>query len=188
MNNFSQITQWCQKIMASCAPRGGIYVDATMGNGYDTSFLCKLAEETGHVYAFDVQEMALAHTKERLDKSGLSDRATLILDSHERMRAYLGDEKPDLICFNFGYLPGGDHRIATKADTSLTAIKEGLDLLKSGGLMCLCIYSGKDTGYDEKDRIFSFLKTLSPKEYTVIWNTYLNRDNDPPIPVFLFKR
>ncbi|MCQ2508296.1 MAG: class I SAM-dependent methyltransferase [Dorea sp.] len=188
MNNYSQITQWCQQIMKSCAPAGGIYVDATMGNGYDTAFLCKLAGEAGHVYAFDIQQMALENTRERLQKEGLEERASLILDGHEHMRRYLEDKQPDLICFNFGYLPGGDHQIATKADTSLQAIQEGLFLLKSGGMMCLCIYSGKDTGYDEKNRILDFLKNLSPRQYTVIWNTYLNRENDPPIPVFLFKR
>ena len=33
-----------------------IVVDATMGNGYDTLFLAKLAKQ---VYAFDIQEQAL---------------------------------------------------------------------------------------------------------------------------------
>ena len=41
---------------------GDIAVDATMGNGKDTQFLCELVGETGRVYAFDVQEEALERT------------------------------------------------------------------------------------------------------------------------------
>ena len=93
----------------------------------------------------------------------------------------------DAICFNFGYLPGGDHKIATRADTSIKAVDKGLDLLKKGGMMSLCIYSGGDTGFEERDRLLEFLKTLPPKEYTVIVNQYHNRKNQPPIPVFIFK-
>ncbi len=185
--NYSQITEWCHKIMSSCVKPGGIYVDATMGNGHDTLFLCRMAGTEGHVYAFDIQTMAEENTRKRLEEAGLAERATLILDGHQNMRSYLENLEPDLICFNFGYLPGGDHNLATRTETSLKAIEEGLSILKTGGLMSLCIYSGKDTGYDEKEAIRQYLKTLPPKQYIVIWNDYHNRENDPPIPVFVFK-
>ena len=103
------------------------------------------------------------------------------------MKKYADDETADVICFNFGYLPGGDHNIATKADTSIQAIEQGLDILKSGGMMSLCIYSGGDTGFEEKDRILEYLKGLDAKKYTVIKNEYFNRGNNPPMPVFVFK-
>ena len=45
---------------------GDVAVDATMGNGKDTQFLCELVGETGRVYAFDVQEEALERTAARL--------------------------------------------------------------------------------------------------------------------------
>ena len=64
----SQITQWCQAIIESQAVKEGLYIDATMGKGGDTAFLCRLAGENGHVLAFDVQEEALHLTKERLTK------------------------------------------------------------------------------------------------------------------------
>ena len=51
----SQITQWCQAIIESQAVKEGLYIDATMGKGGDTAFLCRLAGENGHVLAFDVQ-------------------------------------------------------------------------------------------------------------------------------------
>ena len=39
----SQITYWCHSIIRSQIPEGGVYVDATMGNGHDTLFLCEMA-------------------------------------------------------------------------------------------------------------------------------------------------
>ena len=115
------------------------------------------------------------------------DRAKLILDGHEHMEKYVQEDSADVICFNFGYLPGGDHSIATCPETSVEAVKQGLKILKKGGMMSLCIYSGGDTGFEEKEALLRFLKALPAKEYTVIVNEYYNRENCPPMPVFIFK-
>lgn len=184
----SQITYWCHSIIQSQAAKGGIYIDATMGNGNDTLFLCRLAGKSGHVWAFDIQEAAVTSTKKLLTEHGCLSSATLIKDGHENMDHYLSCASADVICFNFGYLPGGDHRIATAPATSITAIRKGLNILKSGGMMSLCIYSGGDTGFEEKDCILDYLKTLSSHEYTVILNQYYNRGNNPPLPVFVFRQ
>ena len=74
----SQITQWCQAIIESQAVKEGLYIDATMGKGGDTAFLCRLAGENGHVLAFDVQEEALHLTKERLTKKNLQTGQSFI--------------------------------------------------------------------------------------------------------------
>lgn len=186
--NPSQITDWCHQIIRSVARKDGLYIDATMGKGHDTKLLCELAGEQGSVLAFDIQSEAVHATEKLLQKEGLQDRATLLLTGHEHMDEYAQTESADVICFNFGYLPGGDHTIATKTQTSLEAIEKGLNLLKHGGMMSLCIYSGGDTGFEEKDAILQYVKELNPKEYTVIVNEYYNRENNPPIPVFIFKR
>ncbi len=184
----SQITHWCHEIIRSQAQRDGLYVDATMGNGNDTVFLCELAGETGEVFAFDIQEQAVEATQKLLEEHGVGTKCHLILDGHENMDNYIPDGKAEVICFNFGYLPGGDHEIATKASTSIIAIQKGLELLKSGGMMCLCVYSGGDTGFEEKDCILNYLKELAPRKYTVIVNQYFNRGNNPPTPIFIFKK
>lgn len=183
----SQITEWCHEVIKSQAQAGGFYIDATMGKGNDTLMLCRLAGNAGRVLAFDIQEEALRITEERLKEQGMSHLAELILDGHEHMDRYAGAESADVICFNFGYLPGGDHDIATSAATNAEAIKKGLKILKSGGMMNLCIYSGGDTGFEEKERILEFLRKLPAREYTVIVNEYYNRENHPPMPVFVFK-
>ena len=61
-----QITAWSHELFKLQVTPGGVYIDATMGNGYDTQFLCEMAGETGKVWAFDIQEQALKATKERL--------------------------------------------------------------------------------------------------------------------------
>ena len=119
---------------------GGTYIDATMGKGRDTLFLCEMAKETGRVLAFDIQEAALCATDRLLKEQGVRDRAELYLDSHVHMDRYMPPESADGIYFNFGYLPGGDHRLATRGDTSVKAIDAGLSLLKKmKGLKCFCL-------------------------------------------------
>lgn len=185
----SQITEWCHEIIKSQAARDGFYIDATMGKGNDTAFLCELAGEKGNVLAFDIQKEALAATENLLQNRQISrERVRLILDGHENMDNYATLETADVICFNFGYLPGGDHSVATTAQTSVTAVKKGLAILKRGGMMSLCIYSGGDTGFEEKETLLSYLRELPAREYTVIVNEYWNRGNHPPIPVFVFKK
>ena len=193
MSKQSQITHWYHEIIRSQAEREGFYIDATMGKGNDTKLLCELAKDQGRILAFDIQKEALEETEKMLNgyeigrKMYEDGRIQLILDGHEHMEMYAKSETADVICFNLGYLPGGDHRIATKVETSVEAIKKGLKILKRGGMMSLCIYSGGDTGFEEKDAILEYLRSLPAREYTVIQNTYFNRGNNPPMPVFIFK-
>ena len=70
---------------------GDIAVDFTMGNGHDTAYLSKAVGSDGFVYAFDIQEQALASTQERLVAEGCPDNYRLILDSHSNVKKYVGD-------------------------------------------------------------------------------------------------
>ena len=183
-----QVTEWCRHIMELQVRPGDICIDATMGNGYDTEFLCTLAGEEGRVLAFDIQKAAVEHTRKRLQEADVPDNYRLILDSHSHMKQYADTETVSCITFNLGYLPGGDHALATRADTSLEAVRQSLALLKKGGLLSLCIYSGGDTGFEERDTLLPFLKELDPKAYLVILSSYYNRPNHPPLPVLVKKQ
>lgn len=186
MNHKYQITNWCHHFIRQHVKEGDICIDATAGNGNDTLLLCTLCGPSGKVYAFDIQEKALVHTKERLDQAGLS--AALILDGHQHMEQYIQEAGLiSCIVFNFGYLPGGDHQLSTKGKTSISAIEASLRLLKKGGLLSLCIYSGGDSGFEEKDQILDYLKNLDPRQYLVIVSEYYNRPNHPPIPALVIK-
>ena len=186
MKNY-QITEWCHHFIRDQVKKGDFCIDATAGNGNDTQLLCELVGNAGKVLAFDVQEQAVSNTKERLQKLGLSERAEVILDSHANMEKYAKPETVSCIVFNFGYLPGGDHNLATRAESSIEAIHAALKLLKKGGIMSLCIYSGGDSGFEEKDAILEELKMLDGKQYLVIESIYYNRPNNPPIPILVVK-
>lgn len=172
-------------LMAQYIKKGACCIDATAGRGFDTAFLCEIVGEEGEVLAFDIQEEAVNSTKALLKERGL--QATVYLESHEKMKAYKTPESVDGIMFNFGYLPGGDHSICTHAESSIAAIEGGLTLLKKKGVMSLCIYHGGDTGFEEKDALMTYLKTLDTKKYTVIVSELYNRPNYPPLSVFITK-
>lgn len=146
MKNF-QITQWCARFIKEQVSPGDLCIDATMGNGNDTLLLSTLCGKDGRVIAFDIQEQAVKSTKERLSKADAPDNYTLLLESHTQMSSYAKENSVSCITFNLGYLPGGDHTMATKSDSSIAALTQGLSLLKKGGLISLCIYSGGDSGF-----------------------------------------
>ncbi|MBQ4515480.1 MAG: class I SAM-dependent methyltransferase [Clostridia bacterium] len=163
---------------------GDIAIDATCGNGHDTELLCSMVGDSGHVYAFDVQKQAIDATKERVKDF---NNVTLILDGHEKMEGYISGDV-SAIMFNFGYLPGGNHNKATKKETSISAIDAGLRLLKKGGLMTLCIYSGGDTGFEEKNAILEFLKGIDSKCFSVLSHDFINQKNNPPMLICIEKK
>lgn len=175
------------KFLRERIKEGAFCIDATAGRGRDTALLCELTGPSGRVLAFDIQEAAVKATKAMLRECGFEDRAKVILDSHSNMDRYAQKESVDCIVFNFGYLPGGDHRVFTTPATSIPVIEKGLSLLKPRGVMSLCIYYGGDTGYEERDALLCYLKTLDSRVYTVLLHQFYNRPNDPPIPVFIYK-
>ena len=186
MKNY-QITNWVHHFLEDHVQPGDICIDATMGNGNDTALLSKLAGENGKVVAFDIQQMALENTEQKLLKEECPKNYELVLKSHEFMGEYTKEESVSCITFNLGYLPGGDHEKATKGDSSIRAIETGLSLLKKKGLMTVCIYSGGDSGFEERDAVLSYIKALDAKKYLVIISEYANRPNHPPIPVLIIK-
>ena len=125
-----------RKAVLEHLPAGGFAIDATAGRGGDTVFLARTVGETGRVLAFDIQEEAVESTRARLKAEGLTN-ARVVLASHADMADYAEPESVDCILFNLGYLPGGDHSVYTRADSTCRAITAGLGLLKRGGLMCV---------------------------------------------------
>ena len=186
MNNY-QITQWCARFIREQVSPGDLCIDATMGNGNDTLLLSTLAGEAGRVLAFDIQETALANTKKRLLDAGAPENYTLLLESHTKIDRYAAPGSVSCIVFNLGYLPGGDHPRATRSSSTLPALEQSLTLLKKGGLLSLCIYSGGDSGFDERDAVLPWLASLDHRKYLVIRCDYYNRPNHPPIPVLVLK-
>ena len=47
------------------------------------------------------------------------------------------------------------------------------------------IYSGGDTGFEEKNAVMAWLKELDSHRYTVLVEDFYNKPNHPPLPVFI---
>ena len=73
--NLYQITTWVHELFRLQVKEEGVYIDATMGNGHDTLFLCEMAGEKGKVLAFDIQERALEATDKLLREHQMRERA-----------------------------------------------------------------------------------------------------------------
>lgn len=156
-----------------------IAIDATLGNGYDTDFL---TEKFKKVYSFDIQETACDNYL--LKKK---TNVTLINDSHHKFLEYIKEEV-DCIMYNLGFLPGGNKEITTLHKTSLESITCGLNILKSGGIMTICIYRGHYEGKIEESCILYFLQDLNKREYGVMLHSYLNRDLKAPMLAVIEKK
>src|SRR5690625_6407897 len=101
------IIPFAHQILADNVQPGDTVVDATCGNGNDTLFLSKLVGETGHVYAFDIQEQAINNTKTKMTENQMKN-ATYIHDNHAHLSTYIPKNLKGNIggaIFNLGYLP-----------------------------------------------------------------------------------
>ena len=65
-NDFRSARYWAAELIGPALYAGAVAVDATMGNGQDTLWLCEQVGQTGRVYAFDVQADAVERTRQRL--------------------------------------------------------------------------------------------------------------------------
>ncbi|MBP5313014.1 MAG: class I SAM-dependent methyltransferase [Clostridia bacterium] len=152
--------------------------DFTMGNGYDTAFLSKLAGEKGEVYAFDVQPQALETTAKRLKESGCPDNVTLILDSHSNADKYI-TRKLRAGMFNLGWLPGSDRRITTMRETTLPAVKTAISLLDKDSVLTVAVYPGHEEGDAEGRMLEEYFSTLSRFEICVTKVRIINSSAAP---------
>ena len=160
---------------------GDIAVDFTMGNGHDTEFLSKTVGESGHVYAFDVQQMALDSTAKNLKESGCPDNYTLILDSHHNVKKYV-DKPIKAGMFNLGYLPGSDKTVTTMRTTTMPAIEAAIDLMDRDAIILVAIYPGHAEGEAEGKMICEYLSSLSRYKLSA---TRINILNSPTSPFFI---
>lgn len=176
------------QFIAAHLREGGVAIDATAGRGRDTVFLASLVGAGGRVLAFDVQEEAIRSTGALVRANGFSDRVKLILDDHANLASYVLPGSVNAVMFNLGWLPGGDHSVFSRAESSIPAIRAGLDALCEGGVMSVCVYCGKECGYGEKNELLAFFRTIDSSRFTVCVTDFVNRTGDFPIPVFIIKQ
>ncbi|MBM7557706.1 class I SAM-dependent methyltransferase [Halanaerobacter jeridensis] len=187
MKDLKQGVDFSHNLIKEHINKGAKVIDATVGNGHDTQFLAEVVGAKGFVWGFDVQESALEAAKNRLQENELSERVKLIHAGHEKMQDYIS-ENVDGILFNLGYLPGSNKEIITTVDTTLQAVKSGLELLAVGGLMIVVVYLGHEGGKKEQQALLDYAKKLDEKKYNVLHYRFINQSSQPPQVLAIKKR
>ena len=127
----SDISDLSHSIIENHLEKRVVAIDATLGNGYDTDFLCERFEK---VYSFDVQEEACLNYKLKNRKN-----VSVVNDSHHKFDEYVIEDKVNCIMYNLGFLPGSNKEITTLAKTTMKSIEAGLELLVSNGIMTIAM-------------------------------------------------
>ena len=148
---LSGAVKYYHTLVETFASKEKVAIDATLGNGYDSLFLSPLFKK---VYSFDIQDLAIKRSKERLKDC---DNVEIIQANHMYIDNFV-KEKVDLVTFNLGFLPGSDKKICTNSYTTTNAIKKAYELLNENGLIVLTTYSRHSGGQKEADDIDLFLE------------------------------
>lgn len=188
---MDRILPFAKILLERAVKTGDIAVDGTVGNGHDTVFLAKLIGETGRVYGFDIQEEAILNSKQRLETEGLAERVSLHYIGHEQVGKTISPEHQGKITgaiFNLGYLPGSDKTIVTKAETTISAVEQLLEMMAPGGIIVLVIYHGHEEGVIERDALLNFCQRMNQKKAHVLQYQFINQKNNPPFIVAIEKR
>ena len=164
-------------------------LDATCGNGGDTSFLCGITAPAGRVLGFDIQPDAIASTRARLERAGVpADRYELVCTSHTDLLQYVEPGTADAVMFNFGWLPGADHAVFSTAQSSIPALEAALQAVRPGGVVSAILYSGQVIGTDEKQAVLAWLRALPLKDFTVLVCDFANWADTAPLPCIILKK
>lgn len=168
-------------------PKGGIAVDATVGNGNDTLFLAETVGEAGWVYGFDIQAQAIQITTKRLKKAGQVKQVHLVQYPHQKPWSAVIPErffgKIDAVMFNLGYLPHGNRSIITRPNSTITACRQALKWLKPRGLMTLMLYNGHEGGQEEAENVIAWSRQLQADRYLTMLHQSPNRLHAPMLMV-----
>ena len=51
----------------------------------------------------------------------------------------------------------------------------------------MIIYYGRENGFDERDALLEYVRSIESSEFTVVTADFSNRTNCYPIPVFVYR-
>ncbi len=191
---LTRIVSWSHTLVREVLRPGDLAADLTAGKGRDTMVLAEAIGSEGRVVAFDIQAKALEQTAERLRLAGYrttfwrEDRMIptlpgcyLVHTCHCDLDKFTG---PDLraVVMNLGYLPGEGRQIKTAPETTVEALRQGLELLVKGGRLAVTVYPGHPGGAEEGRAVTNLLGGLSSQAWQVL---HLLVANQPQAPYLL---
>lgn len=162
-----------QLLKQLCTPEDYV-IDATCGNGNDTVFLSQIAK---HVYAFDIQELAIENTKRKCSDLNLTN-ISLHHIGHEHIDSVVSN-KVKAVVYNLGYLPHSDMTITTQKESSIESIEKALPLLEPKGIIIIALYIGHPGGKSESVAIEHYTNNLDSSKYHVLKYQFTNKIDAP---------
>lgn len=162
-------------------------VDATVGNGYDSEKVLQNAPLLQYLFCCDIQPSAIHASQQRL--ACRQSSATIFW--YEINHAMLFQNFPlliDIVFFNLGYLPGGDHTIHTRPKDTILACTTVLKYLRKGGIMSLVSYPGTEAGAEEYQALRHWSTTLSQQQWHIAYIEMPNQIHNPPCLFLIEKR
>ena len=147
-----RLTELVHHTLSNHLRKGDFAVDATAGNGHDTSFLAECVGEAGKVISIDIQIEAIKSTRSFLSMTALANRVNLLVGDHSVILDKLFEEYKDSIAaivFNLGYLPGSNKCVKTEAKNTIRALDAASKLLRPRGLLSVTSYRAHQGGEEE---------------------------------------
>lgn len=189
---FESILNYAQQFISKSVEKDDIVMDATVGNGNDTLLLRELVGTRGKVYGFDIQQKALTKASERIiEQFGDASNVIFFQQTHADMLELIPQTDHgslSAVMFNLGYLPGSNHSLITRPESTLPALEASLRLLRKTGVMTIIIYPGHPGGQEEADQVCAWANQLPQNSFQVLQYQFLNQRNDPPYLIAVHKR
>ncbi len=151
-------------------------IDATCGNGYDTLKLAQILREGG-VIGIDVQQEAINKTEALLISHENRAQVHLFCQSHTQFPSLAQENPIKLIVYNLGYLPKGNKQITTMTSSTLESVRNALDLVIAGGVVCITCYPGHEEGRKEEQTLLQEIAALPSPIWNVCYHTFPNRNS-----------
>jgi hypothetical protein len=98
------------------------------------------------------------------------------------------DGAVDIVLFNLGYLPSGDHALHTKSEITVKAVKICLNKIAKNGIIMIAAYPGTEAGAQEEQRVHDFLKGIPQRTFDVSTWRPVNQVHCPPVLYIVQKR
>lgn len=185
---FKNAVTMSHMFLAPYIPAAKCIVDMTCGNGHDTAFLASLMTDDTILYAFDIQECAIEATKQRLAEMSLHRKQVEYrCGSHDVLVSQI-DDAVDIVVFNLGYLPSGNHLLYTKSEITIKAIKICLNKIAKNGIIIIAAYPGTEAGAQEEQAVHAFLKEIPQRIFDISTWKPVNQVHCPPVLYIIQKR
>ncbi|KAK9909212.1 hypothetical protein WJX75_008841 [Coccomyxa subellipsoidea] len=182
------MTSVAQRAWHQFVKEGDTVVDATCGNGNDSKWLAERIGPNGNLVAFDIQEDAIRSTSAVLEDEvdpELLPNTRFIRGCHSTMQEHV--QAASFVCFNLGFLPGGDRTIVSQPTTTVAALKAAMAILEPRGIISVLAYVGHPGGMEEYKAVQEVVMQIHPQDFTVLEQRILNRPNSPVL-ILLWRR